>query len=191
MSKHTPRISFEPETPRDFTFFNDSDVCYRSLEMLFGAVNTCLVSYPSWLFQQFDKPSKKRCPLNITLLVLITNHSLGYQDLDGVLKEHCGPKLSGNFLSRLTFWPATTIVRAGAKKPIEKDQLFRLAQENRTPTVWKRFKKNWKLETAEKGCVKSSFFPLVALFFARKSQPLRRLGFPCFALFGEPSWANG
>jgi ribosomal protein L39E len=66
------------------------------------------------------------------------------------MKEHDGPKLKGNVLSRLTFWPATPLVRAGAKKPIEKKQLFRLEKPNRTTTVWKRFKKNWKLEENEK-----------------------------------------
>lgn len=69
-----------------------------------------------------------------------------FQDLDGELKEHSGPKRVGNPLSRLTFWPATSIITAGAKKPIKHHQLWKVDEHCRAHTTWKKVKRLWKEE---------------------------------------------
>eukprot|EP01122_Echinamoeba_exundans_P001097 TRINITY_DN1103_c0_g1_i2.p1 TRINITY_DN1103_c0_g1~~TRINITY_DN1103_c0_g1_i2.p1 ORF type:complete len:1319 (+),score=357.16 TRINITY_DN1103_c0_g1_i2:146-4102(+) len=89
-------------------------------------------------------------------------------DLDGQLREHTGPSLSdSNFLSRLTFWPATPVVRAGAKKPIEKAQLFRLPQHLRAHHPWKRFHTYWKEEFSAHGEEASLFRALRKTFLGQ------------------------
>jgi hypothetical protein len=59
------------------------------------------------------------------------------------------------------------VIRAGAKKPIEKAQLFRLPQHLRSHHPWKRFNGYWREEFAAHGEEASLFRALRKTFFGQ------------------------
>lgn len=81
-------------------------------------------------------------------------------------------------MSAVTFWPATSLVRAGAKKPVEKEQLFRLPQHLRSQHPWKRFYRHWKEEFAAHGQDASLFRALRKTFLGEWCVILRQVLVP-------------
>jgi len=69
------------------------------------------------------------------------------QGLDGKFNEQTGRHWSSNFFSRLTFWEATSLVRRGAQRALEFDDLWRIRADMTAQENWRRFSKHWKEET--------------------------------------------